>query len=77
MEVLRLTEDASIQSSSLARKLQVKIMQSIGIFEIYHVKASNGEISDRLEEVIDYILSALSDRVSSPSIGLIGKGYDR
>ena len=63
MEILRLTEAGSIESSALARKLRVKIMQWIGLIEVQRTKVKVRDISEQLEEVIDSLLSALSDKV--------------
>jgi hypothetical protein len=63
MTILRLTENDKIQTSALARKIRVKIMQWIGILEIPRVRTDKIDISEILEEVIDFLLSSLSDKV--------------
>jgi hypothetical protein len=66
MQILRLTESDKIQSSALARKLRVKIMQRIGVIEIPTSSQPNVEIEvpESLEEIIDFLLSSLSDKVT-------------
>jgi len=65
LEVLRLTDMGTIQSSALARKLRVKIMQRIGLIEIPNAVRGQEEIDvpETVEEVIDFLLSSLSDKV--------------
>jgi hypothetical protein len=62
IEILHLTGSNSLQSSALARKLRVKIMQQVGIVEIPPISESQLDIPESLEEVIDFLLSALSDK---------------
>jgi hypothetical protein len=65
LEVLRLTDTGTIQSNALARKLRVKIMQRIGLIEIPTAVRGQEEIDvpETVEEVIDFLLSSLSDKV--------------
>ena len=63
MKTLRLTESGKIQFSALARKLRVKIMQKVGLIEIPHSTTEEMEIQGSLEDVIDFLLSSLSDKV--------------
>jgi hypothetical protein len=66
LEVLRQTDTGTIQSNALARKLRVKIMQRIGLIEIPTPVRGQQEIDvpETVEEVIDFLLSSLSDKVS-------------
>jgi hypothetical protein len=70
MQILRQTDTGAIQSNALARKLRVKIMQRIAIIEI--PPGANNEIEtdiaidETVEEIIDFLLSALSDKVPLP-----------
>lgn len=68
MQILRLTESDKIQSSALARKLRVKIMQRIAIIEIPVSTRleSDMEVPESVEEIIDFLLTSLSDKVPSP-----------
>jgi tubulin-specific chaperone D len=66
MRILRLTESDKIQSSALARKLRVKIMQKVASIEIPHSNQNEIEVPESLEEIIDFLLSSLSDKVFSP-----------
>lgn len=62
MEILRLTESDKIQSSALARKLRVKIMQKVAVIEIARSNI-NIEVPESLENVVDFLLSSISDKV--------------
>jgi tubulin-specific chaperone D len=62
LRILHLTQSEDIQSNAVARKLRVKIMQRIGMLGIPHVKSAAFEVSESLEEVLDSLLSALSDK---------------
>lgn len=64
MTILRLTESNETQSNAIARKLRVKIMQRIGGLEIPALNGREIEVPESLEEVIDFLLSSLSDKVS-------------
>lgn len=68
LEILRLTDTGTIQSNALARKLRVKIMQRIGIVEIPTTARDREDIDvpETVEEVLDLLLSSLSDKVFSP-----------
>jgi tubulin-specific chaperone D len=66
MHILRLTESDKIQSSALARKLRVKIMQKVALIEIPHSNQDEIEVPESLEEIIDFLLSSLSDKVCFP-----------
>lgn len=68
MEILRLTESDKIQSSALARKLRVKIMQRIAIIEIPASSRQESEIEvpESVEEIVDFLLTSLLDKVIDP-----------
>jgi hypothetical protein len=64
MEILHLTESESIQKNAIARKLRVKIMQQVGVIQISPAnKTTSFDIPENVEAVIDFLLSALSDKV--------------
>ena len=64
LEILRLTSAGPVQWNSLARKLRVKIMQRIGIIEIpMAIGHEYIDIPESVEEVIDFLLISLSDKV--------------
>ena len=64
LEILRLTDSGQVQSNALARKLRVKIMQRIGTIEIpARTDQEEMGVPETLEELIDWLLSALSDKV--------------
>ena len=63
MQILRLTESESVQSNALARNLRVKIMQRIALIEIPR-RIDEIEIPQSVEELIDSLLSSLSDKVT-------------
>jgi hypothetical protein len=64
MKILRISEeDNALQANSLARKFRVKIMQRIGTIELPSRRMENIDVSENLEQVIDSLLSALSDKV--------------
>ena len=74
MEILRLTESDKIQSSALARKLRVKIMQKVGIIEIGRSNLDI-EVPESLENVLDFLLSSISDKVT-PHHMFTDEGYN-
>jgi tubulin-specific chaperone D len=61
MRILRMTDSDSTQSNALARKLRVKIMSRVGTIEIPR-RSTNIHIPETLEEILDSLLSALSDK---------------
>ena len=74
MQILRLTESDRIQSSALARKLRVKIMQKVGLVEITRSNMDI-EVPESLENILDFLLSSISDKVSPPHM-FADEGYD-
>jgi len=62
MQILRITEDDSTQSNALARKLRVKIMSRVGTIEIPPHRDVGFQIPETLEEILDWLLSSLSDK---------------
>lgn len=65
MDILRLTQSDDMQSNALARKLRVKIMSRVGTIEIPQKRQPTGiEIPEILEELLDSLISSLSDKVN-------------
>src|SRR5437667_9656111 len=62
MHILRLSKSDKIQSSSVVRKLRVKIMQNAGIIKLSQSNL-HYEIPESLEDILDFLLSSLSDKV--------------
>ena len=75
MEIIRLTESDKIQSSALARKLRVKIMQKVGMIEIAHSNMDI-EVPETLENALDFLLSSISDKVTLLQM-FTDEGYNR
>jgi tubulin-specific chaperone D len=62
MQILQLTETDSAQSNALVRKLRVKIMSRVATTEIPPHGNHDFEIPEILEEILDWLLSSLSDK---------------